>query len=196
MPPGPKIRSAAAESEALRRLNASLGERTDRREYQRVIKQVVARHLSDTTPTAGRMSLPPEHHLWAAKRAREMVDELAERRYHVVGDLGDLVPDPGQPPSGRVPDGVNDAEVLDASTRAATAATGRLAEGRALRVPRAPETEIGLRQRLASRARGMGHRLRRKVATSSPHNRAVARAVTAYRRVTLRRRSSRRSSRR
>jgi hypothetical protein len=182
----------AAECEALRRLNASLGEKTRRRQYQRVTKQVIARRLSGTTPSSERMSLPSEHQIWASKRAREMADALVERGYHVVGDLEDIVPDPGRPTSGRSPDDVNDTEVLDASTRAATALVDRLAQGRSLKEPEALESEIGLRQTLASEARGVAYRFKRKVATASRHNRATARAVTTYRRAVLKRRGSRR----
>jgi len=190
--PRSNVSLGAAESEALRRLNASLGEKTGLRQYQRVIKQVVARHLSDTTPASGRMSLPPEDQGWATNKAREMADVLARRGYHVVGDLEDLVPDPARPPSGRAPSDVNDPEVLDASTRAATALTDRLAQGNALKGPEALEPEIGLRDRLASQARGVGYRFRRRIAEASRHSGAAARTLTAYRRAVLRHRSGRR----
>jgi hypothetical protein len=190
--PWSNVSLGAAESEALRRLNASLGEKAGQRQYQRVIKRVVARHLSETTPSSGRMSLPPEDQLWATKRAREMADVLAERRYHVVGDLEDLVPDPARPLSGRAPDDANDRDVLDASTRAATALTERLAQGKALQGPEALEPEIGLRHRLAGQARGVSYRFRRKVAEASRHNRVAARGLTAYRRAALRQRGGRR----
>jgi len=190
--PWSNVSLGAAESEALRRLNESLGEKAGRRNYQRVVKRVVARRLSDTTPSSGRMSLPPEDQLWATKTAREMADVLAERRYHVVGDLEDLVSDPTRPQSGRAPDDVDDRDVVGASTRAAAALTERLAQGKALLGPEALEPEIGLRHRLASRARGASYRFRRRVAGASRHNRVAARGLTAYRRAVLRQRGGRR----
>jgi hypothetical protein len=181
----------AAEAEALRRLNASLGKRVDRPEYRRVIKQVVGRHLADTTPKSGQLRMPPEHHAWAEKKAREITDVLAQRGYRVVGDLQDLVPDASYPSFGRFPSDATDAEVLDASLRAATVVTERLAQGKPPRGAKAAQPEAGLRQRFSSDARIAVYRAKRRLAALSSRNRVAARAATAYRRATLRRRRRR-----
>lgn len=46
--------------------------------------------------------------------SRSAADELAAAGYHVVGDLGELVP-PDEPPDARHPDDVSDSELLDAA---------------------------------------------------------------------------------
>jgi hypothetical protein len=181
----------AAEGEALRRLNANLGKRADLAEYRRVIKQVVARHLSDTTQKSSQVRLPPEDRLWAEKKAREITDVLAQRGYHVVGDLNDLIPETTHLSPGFVPRDVSDGEVLDASTRAATALTERLAQRKLPKELQTPQPDVGWRQKLASDARGETYRAKRYVADLSRHNRATAWAVTTYRNISLERRRSR-----
>jgi hypothetical protein len=189
--PGSNQSLGVAEAEALRRLNASLRERGERPEYRRVIKQVVGRHLADTTPRSGQLRLPPEDYPWAEKIAREMTDTLAQRGYRVVGDLEDLIPRAPHASPGRLPSEFTDCEVLDASTRAATVLTEQLALRKASRRAKSSQAEVGLRQRLASDARATGYRAKRRLAALSARNRVAARAVTAYRRATLRRRSRR-----
>jgi hypothetical protein len=181
----------AAEAEALRLLNVSLGSRADRHEYRKVIKQVVGRHLSETTPKSGQMRLPSEDRPWAVKRAREMADELAQRDYHVVGDLEDLVPSDEDSSPGRVPWDVTEREVLEASTRAAAAVVRRLAHQRASRGAEAAPTNPGLRQGFASDARVAVYRAKRRLAAVSARNRIAAKAVTLYRRNTLKGRKRR-----
>ena len=63
--------------------------------------------------------LPADLHAWAAERSSAMVAELRARELHVVGDLGDLVPDP-TPPAGRTPDDVTDADVAAVAVPAMT----------------------------------------------------------------------------
>lgn len=63
-----------------------------------------------------RLALPPDMHGWLVERGNRMVDELAAARWHVVGDLEDLRPDPEPAPRGQGhgvdPDAVPAAEVL------------------------------------------------------------------------------------
>jgi hypothetical protein len=181
----------AAEAEALRRLNASLGTLTRRRDYQRVVKQVVARELARTTPRSGRMRLPGDDRVWAAKRAREMADTIVGRGYHVVGDLSDLVPDPRPAADGRAPDDVTESEVLDASTRALAELTHRLVRQRAGKGPQPLTHDLPLAQRVGSELRMLGYQARRKVAEAGTRNALAARAVTVYHRAVLRWRSRR-----
>jgi hypothetical protein len=181
----------AAEAEALRRLNASLGTLTRRRDYQRVVKQVVARELARTTPRSGRMRLPGDDRVWAAKRAREMADTIVGRGYHVVGDLSDLVPDPRPAADGRAPDDVTESEVLDASTRALAELTHRLVRQRAGKGPQPLTHDLPLAQRVGSELRMLGYQARRKVAEAGTRNPLAARTVTVYHRAVLRWRSRR-----
>jgi hypothetical protein len=181
----------AAEAEALRLLNASFGKRASRPPYERVIKRVVVQRLAETTQTSCRLRLPAAHHSWVESKGREIKDTLARRGYHVVGDLEDLIPDAERPSPGRAPGDVTDREVLDASTRAASALTERLVRVKALRVAKT-QADVGPRPGgLASRARVAGYRAKRRLAALSGRNRTAAKAATFYRRATLQRRGRR-----
>lgn len=75
----------------------------------RRIKGFMEPRLGGAPPA--RVSLAPDMHAWLVERGNRMVDELAAAPWHVVGDLGDLRPDPGRG-DGVDPDAVPDDEVL------------------------------------------------------------------------------------
>lgn len=144
LPPLPTRNSSlsAGGAELLRRLNTALDENLGWSRYAAVVKDQVA---AEILAGRGGMTLPAQDRAWVRARARRMVAELGERRYHVLGDLADLLPPlgdgdtPAEPrEAAEVSDAAepSDAEVLDA---AVTALAG-LVE----RVPPLPPDVAGL----------------------------------------------------
>jgi hypothetical protein len=111
----------AAEAEVLRRLNTSLGDRLNERQYTRVVANGVRPALQDRG--RGAMSLPDDHRSWVTERASATVEVLRGREYDVVGDLQDLLPPPSGGTASR-PDTAAPDEVADA----ALAALGKVVE--------------------------------------------------------------------
>jgi hypothetical protein len=107
----------AVQAELLRRVNVALGDRLPhpRAGYGRLGKRYLAgRVLSQqggTPPT-----LPPELYEWCERLSADVITELGQRGYDVVGDLGELMPaarDTTEPE----PE-LSEAAVADAATRA------------------------------------------------------------------------------
>jgi hypothetical protein len=106
-----------AQAELLRRVNATLGDRLPhpRAGYNVAVKGWLGEHVL-SRQDGQRIGLPAEHHEWVGAAARETVERLTERGYHVVGDLADLVPEP--PTGTEVPQVVPDDELVEAALEA------------------------------------------------------------------------------
>jgi hypothetical protein len=109
LPPSPQRNSSLnlAGGELLRRLNVALGEDVSWSRYAAVVKDRVAH---DILAGRGGMTLPARDRGWVRERAERMVEELADERYDVLGDLADLLPSPTGPDQPAEP---ADAHVLD-----------------------------------------------------------------------------------
>jgi hypothetical protein len=96
-----------AEAEFLRRLNEALPQDVPYWFYTRGIKRILALDLLTARPPQLRLALPPGREAWAREQAEILVAGLRDAKYHIVGDLGELLPRPatgpyvgpaGQPP--------------------------------------------------------------------------------------------------
>jgi hypothetical protein len=104
------------EIELLRAVNASLKSLRPRRRG-RAVRFLRHGLVSEVLLPAGgeRCVVPHEAYSWAIEKGRSAADDLRARDWHIVGDLADLVPDPGK--SGRTPDDVTDAEIRQVALR-------------------------------------------------------------------------------
>jgi hypothetical protein len=110
----------AVEVELLRRVNeiAPMGEHKPLR--QNMVRIVLANGILAQRDSAQRFGVPPEAHDWVVQRGRELVDELREMSFDLVGDLDDLLP-ADEPAPGPVPDDVTDDEIAPAAVQTISA---------------------------------------------------------------------------
>jgi hypothetical protein len=83
-----------AEAEFLRRLNEVLPDRVPRWFYTWNIKRILANDVLSAKPPQARLALPPERQAWAREQAEILAAGLRDSKYHIVGDLGELLPPP------------------------------------------------------------------------------------------------------
>ena len=82
------------EIEFLRRLNQALPAEVPDWFYMWNVKEAVAHRALAARPRSGPLVLPPEREAWARACADQLVAGLADSKYDIVGDLGELVPRP------------------------------------------------------------------------------------------------------
>ena len=130
-----------AEAEFLRRMNEALPDGMPEWFYTRNIKQILAQNVLNARPPQSRLALPPAEQAWAAEQSEILVSALRDSKYHIVGDLRDLL---SPPASGRhtAPAHLQADQLLDAAVQAAAALAGhQYRESRpALRQPRQPRS--------------------------------------------------------
>jgi hypothetical protein len=97
------------EVETLRRVNLYAPEGEHPRQ-QLLVRQVLAEGLLLARPGATKFAPPAEEHPWVVERGTQMVGQLRQGSYEVVGDLDELLP-PAEPVRGPNPDDVGDAAV-------------------------------------------------------------------------------------
>jgi hypothetical protein len=109
-----------AEAEFLRRMNEALPEGIPEWFYNRRIKHILAQNVLSARPPQSRLALPPAEQAWAAEQSEILVSALRDSKYHIVGDLGDLLSPPGR---GRrtAPARLPADQLLDAAVHAAAA---------------------------------------------------------------------------
>src|SRR5262249_56019810 len=75
-----------------------------------------------------RVLLPPGQHAWAREQSEILVAGLRDSKYHIVGDLGELLPPPGTeryvPPAS-----LPDEQLLEVAVRATAALADRQYRG-------------------------------------------------------------------
>lgn len=136
-----------AEVEFLRQMNGALSAEMPYWFYTRNIKRILAHDVLITRPGKERLGLPSAHEAWAKDQAEVLIERLRDSKYDLVGDLGDLLP---QPATGRSfsTAGVTADQMLEAAVCAAAA----LADHQFLESqptgPRLPKPQ-GLRQRIS-----------------------------------------------
>ena len=105
-----------AEAEVMRRLSGELNQDGLEKSTERILKNWFAERILRSADSE-RIVLPASAYPWVGERARAMLDELGARQYHVVGDLGNLVPSP-EPSAGRSFDQLSEHEVTTVAIRA------------------------------------------------------------------------------
>ena len=87
-----------AEAEFLRQMNEALTDGMPEWFYTQNIKRILAHDVLSARPPQLRLALPPTQQAWAAEQSEILVAALRDSRYHIVGDLSDLL---SLPASGR-----------------------------------------------------------------------------------------------
>jgi hypothetical protein len=112
------------EAEFLRRLNEALPAEMPDWFYTHNIRRILAHEVLRTRPPQSRLALPPGRQAWAREQSEVLVAGLRDSKYHIVGDLGELLPQPATgpyvPPSDLAAD-----DLLDAAVHAAAALADR-----------------------------------------------------------------------
>ena len=83
-----------AEAEFLRQVNQALPAEVPEWFYTRDIKRILALDLLRSRPRQAVLTLPPGRAGWAGEQVEILVAGLRDAKYHIVGDLGELVPRP------------------------------------------------------------------------------------------------------
>jgi len=117
-----------AEAEFLRRLNEALPEQMPRWFYTWNIKRILANDVLSARSPEARLALPPEQQAWARDQSEILAAGLRDSKYHIVGDLAELLPLPAAEPY--VPPSSLPAEqLLDVAVRATAALADRQCRG-------------------------------------------------------------------
>jgi hypothetical protein len=82
------------EVEFLRRMNEALPDGVPDWFYTRNIKRILAHGILSERPGQTRLVLPPDLEAWAIGQSETLVAGLRDSKYHIVGDLGDLLSRP------------------------------------------------------------------------------------------------------
>ena len=176
------------EAEFLRRMNEVLPEDLPYWFYTRNIKRILAHDVLSGRPRQARLALPPGREAWAREQAEHLVRGLRDSKYHVVGELGELLPRPvtghdgagGPVPLARRPDpgpdpGPSAEQLLEVAVHAAAALADRYFQERYHAA--APRRSLGPSRQMARRLRWKllnGPRMRRRLCRAS-HRPAVRR---------------------
>ena len=83
-----------AEAEFLRQVNQALPAEVPDWFYTRDIKRILALDLLRSRPRQTLLTLPPSRAAWAGEQSEILIAGLRDAKYHIVGDLGELVPRP------------------------------------------------------------------------------------------------------
>jgi hypothetical protein len=122
------------EAEFLRRMNEALPQELPDWFYTRNIKRILAHDVLRGRPPQARLALPAGREAWARDQAEQLVSGLHDSKYHIVGELGELLPQPvtgrhaaGEPiePARRPPAGPTAEQLLEVAVHAAAALADR-----------------------------------------------------------------------
>jgi hypothetical protein len=83
-----------AEAEFLRQMNETLPDGMPEWFYTRNIKRILALNVLSPQLLQPRLALPPAQQAWANEQSQILVAALRDSKYHLVGDLRDLLPLP------------------------------------------------------------------------------------------------------
>jgi hypothetical protein len=105
------------ETALLRRINIRANHAVEPPRYRPLVRELLAHQTLSHRSKSPRLTLPPDAHPWTQELTGAWIDEIKERGYDVIGDLGDLVgPPPMQPYAD--PDEPDEGEVADAAVDA------------------------------------------------------------------------------
>jgi hypothetical protein len=111
-----------AEVEFLRRLNETLPEEMPYWFYTRNIKRILAHDVLATRARQARLTVPASREAWVAEQSEILVAGLRDSKFHIVGDLAELLSQPAAGPY-RGPADLPAEQVLDAAVAATAALT-------------------------------------------------------------------------
>jgi hypothetical protein len=83
-----------AEAEFLRQVNEALPAEVPNWFYTQDIKRILALDLLRSRPRQALLTLPPSRAAWAQEHSEILIAGLRDAKYHIVGDLDELVPRP------------------------------------------------------------------------------------------------------
>ncbi len=104
-----------AEAELVRRVNGALDDRLDWPDFAALVKAGLAERVLAARTGSVRARVPDDMRAWFEQEAAEMVADMAQRGYAVVGDLADLTPRFGDAGASDSPD---PEEVIEAAAHA------------------------------------------------------------------------------
>jgi len=111
-----------AEVEFLRRLNETLPEEMPYWFYTRNVKRILAHDVLAVRARQARLTVPASREAWVKDQSEILVAGLRDSKFHIVGDLGELLPQPVAGPY-RGPADLPAEQVLDAAVAATAALT-------------------------------------------------------------------------
>ena len=111
-----------AEVEFLRRLNETLPEEMPYWFYTRNVKRILAHNVLAARARQARLTIPASREAWVKEQSEILVAGLRDSKFHIVGDLGELLPQPAAGPY-RGPADLPADQVLDAAVAATAALT-------------------------------------------------------------------------
>jgi hypothetical protein len=134
-----------AEVEFLRRLNEALPEEMPYWFYTRNIKRILAHDVLAARARQARLAVPASREAWVREQSEILIAGLRDSKFHIVGDLGELLPRPAAGPHRGTAD-LPAAQILDAAVAATAALTDQLYRDKHP-APRARRRRHSLRQR-------------------------------------------------
>ena len=161
------------EAEFLRRMNEALPEEMPDWFYTRHVKRTLAHDNLGARPRQARLGLPPGRQAWAREQAEGLVTGLRDTKYHIVGDLGELLPRPARGRYAESPGQLPEQLLVEAAVHAAAAFADR--QYRQMYPAAAPRPRLGGPRQMAGRLMRKalnGPRTRRALRSTS-HIRAV-----------------------
>jgi hypothetical protein len=109
-----------AEAEFLRQVNQALPAEVPNWFYTQDIKRILALDLLRSRPRQALLTLPPSRAAWAQEQSEILIAGLRDAKYHIVGDLDELVPRPASRAYTRPADQPAE-QLLDAAVHATAA---------------------------------------------------------------------------
>jgi hypothetical protein len=185
----PNASLGTAETEFLLRLNQVLSDEVPDWFYMWNVKEAVAHQALAAREQHGKLVLPADRELWAKEQGEALASALSASKYHIVGDLAELIPRPVE--QGSAQPAHQPAEtVLDAAVHAAAALVVNHYHKAfpAAKPQRDPAAQRGIVSRVESTV-ASSPRIKRTVRELSSRSRAVRRLRVAAWQVMERRRS-------
>ena len=134
------------EVEFLRRMNEALPDGVPPWFYTRNIKRILAHGILSERPGQKRLTLPPDVETWAIGQSQALVAGLRDAKYHVVGDLEDLISRPAAEPYAE-PAGQSAVALLETAVHAAAFMADT--HYQQIFAPKRKRERLGLRKRLS-----------------------------------------------
>lgn len=116
-----------AEVELIRRLNTVLEGRLRWPDHDSVVKDQLATRIFGARKPQRKLEVPAEDWHWVRERAKQLVTELSEADYQVVGDLDELIPHSAPSDENVHPDRADDRELLDVAVESLAGLIERIA---------------------------------------------------------------------
>jgi hypothetical protein len=167
-----------AETEVLRRLNASLRRRLNEQQQVRVFTQTLKPALR-ASGNSSQLRIPDECDAWLAASSNDLIRFLETSDYKVVGDVEDLRSD-GHALDAVDPAELGDKALLEAAMSALTGLTESYA-GESWKARRRTDAdETNAKTRLASSSRAFGFKARMRAFELADRNALLATAARHY----------------